>query len=80
LTIKYKKLQEKHVERKVNEKYLIIYIIYRIRKYGNYDPTVLTKRYNAFVYIDETHALYPLHMPEVKEDKEELPETFPTEL
>ena len=49
-------------------------------KYGNYVPTILTKRYDAFVYIDETHALHPLHMPEVKEDKEELPETFPTGL
>jgi erythromycin esterase-like protein len=49
-------------------------------KYGNYVPTVLTKRYDAFVYIDETHALHPLHMPQVKVDKEEIPETFPTGL
>lgn len=49
-------------------------------KYENYVPTILTKRYDAFVYIDETHALHPLYMPEVKEDKEELPETFPTGL
>jgi erythromycin esterase-like protein len=48
-------------------------------RYGNYVPTVLTKRYDAFLYIDETHALHPLHMPEVKEDKD-LPETFPTGL
>jgi hypothetical protein len=31
------------------------------------------------LYIDETHALHPLHMPETKEDKD-LPETFPTGL
>jgi erythromycin esterase-like protein len=49
-------------------------------KYGNYVPTILTKRYDAFVYIDETHALHPLHMPQVKVDKEEIPETFPTGL
>ena len=48
-------------------------------KYGNYVPTILTKRYDAFLYIDKTHALSPLHMPEV-EDEKELPETFPTGL
>jgi erythromycin esterase len=50
-------------------------------KYGNYVPTILDKRYDAFLFVDKTHALHPLHMPEVKEDKEkELPETFPTGL
>jgi erythromycin esterase-like protein len=48
-------------------------------KYGNYVPTILTKRYDAFLYIDETHALSPLHMPEIQDEKE-LPETFPTGL
>src|SRR5262249_52039436 len=28
--------------------------------YGNYVPTVLPRRYDAFCYIDETHALRPL--------------------
>ena len=48
-------------------------------KYGNYVPTDLIRRYDAFRYIDKTHALHLLHMPEVKEDKD-LPETFPTGL
>ncbi len=43
---------------------------------GNYVPTVLPRRYDAFLYIDETHALHPLHM-EVVEEKE-APETYPT--
>ena len=46
---------------------------------GNYVPTILTKRYDAFLYIDETHALSPLHMTETRDEKE-LPETFPTGL
>jgi erythromycin esterase len=29
---------------------------------GNYVPTVLPKRYDAFMYIDETKALHPLHI------------------
>jgi erythromycin esterase len=47
-------------------------------KYGNYVETILPIRYDAFIFIDETHALNPLHMP-VSPD-EELPETFPTGL
>jgi erythromycin esterase len=30
--------------------------------YGNYVPTILPKRYDAFLYIDETQALHPLHI------------------
>jgi erythromycin esterase len=29
---------------------------------GNYVPTVLPKRYDAFLFIDETQALHPLHI------------------
>ena len=47
-------------------------------KYGNYVETILPIRYDTFLFIDETHALHPLHMP-VSPD-EELPETFPTGL
>ena len=37
--------------------------------FGNYVPSILHKRYNVFLHIDETYALYPLHMPEIKEDR-----------
>ena len=43
---------------------------------GNYVPTILPRRYDAFLYIDQTEALHPLHVP-VKEDGE-LPETYPS--
>ena len=50
-------------------------------RYGNYVPTILTNRYDAFVYIDKSEAIHPLHMPaESGEVKEDLPETFPTGL
>jgi erythromycin esterase-like protein len=48
-------------------------------RFGNYVPTDLTRRYDALLFIDDTHALHPLHMAEVKEDVD-LPETFPTGL
>jgi erythromycin esterase len=36
------------------------------KKYENYVPTDLTRRYDAFLHMDKTHALHPLHMAEVK--------------
>jgi erythromycin esterase-like protein len=44
--------------------------------FGNYVPTVLPRRYDAFLYLDETEALHPLHMAPRREA--EPPETFPT--
>jgi erythromycin esterase-like protein len=41
---------------------------------GNYVPTVLPRRYDAFCYIDQTHALHPLHLHPALE---KVPETFP---
>jgi len=46
-------------------------------QHGNYVPTVLPMRYDAFLYITETDALRPLH--EIQPRKEgEVPETYPT--
>lgn len=42
--------------------------------YGNYVPTILPKRYDAFIYIDQTTALHPLH---IKPDRSQIPETYP---
>ncbi len=47
-------------------------------QYGNYVPTVLPHRYDAMLYIDESHALRPLHLPGSFEH--EVPETFPSGL
>lgn len=43
-------------------------------KHGNYVPTVLSSRYDTFLYIDETEALHPLHL---KPDGHKTPETYP---
>jgi erythromycin esterase len=45
-------------------------------RWGNYVPTIVPRRYDAFVYIDETRAVDPLHMP-VRVDGEPV-ETYPT--
>lgn len=41
---------------------------------GNYVPTILPKRYDAYMYIDETEALHPFHI-----EPEELnpPDLYP---
>ena len=44
--------------------------------YGNYVPTNISLRYDAFLFIDETHALNPLHVQTIND--KDLPETFPT--
>ncbi len=46
-------------------------------RYGNYVPTVLPLRYDAFLFLTETRALRPLHEMKVNE-KEEVPETYPS--
>jgi erythromycin esterase-like protein len=43
-------------------------------QYGNYVPTILPLRYDAFIYLDETNALHPLH---IEPDGRQMPETFP---
>lgn len=40
----------------------------------NYVPTVLPRRYDAFLYFDQSTALHPLH---VTADTQEVPETYP---
>jgi erythromycin esterase-like protein len=43
-------------------------------KYGNYVPTILPLRYDAFIYLDQTRALHPLH---IQPDGHQMPETYP---
>jgi erythromycin esterase-like protein len=45
-------------------------------RWGNYVPTIVPGRYDAFLYIEETRAVDPLHMA-IKVDGE-LPETYPS--
>jgi erythromycin esterase len=44
------------------------------RERGNYVPTILSSRYDAFLYINKTKALHPLH---IKPDGHLIPETYP---
>lgn len=42
---------------------------------GNYVPTILPERYDAFIYLDHSDGLHPL---EIQPEKElQPPETYP---
>jgi erythromycin esterase-like protein len=43
-------------------------------RYGNYVPSLLLQRYDAFIFLDETTALHPLH---IHPHRNEMPETYP---
>jgi erythromycin esterase len=45
-------------------------------RYGNYVPTILNARYDAFIYLDKTKALHPLQL---HADPQKTPETYPFE-
>ncbi|HTE46991.1 MAG TPA: erythromycin esterase family protein [Gemmatimonadaceae bacterium] len=44
--------------------------------WGNYVPTVIPRRYDAFLFIDDTHGVDALHLPVTVEA--EVPETYPS--
>jgi len=51
-------------------------VVYDPRRemYGNYVPSLMPERYDAFLFIDETKALHPFHL---KPDVHKMPETYP---
>lgn len=56
-------------------KHRAIGVVYRPEyEYGNYVPTKLSSRYDAFIYLDKTKALHPMH---IKPDGLLTPDTYP---
>lgn len=49
----------------------------RTESFGNYVPSVIPERYDAFIFIEETEALHPLAL---HPRPEEVPETYPWEV
>jgi erythromycin esterase-like protein len=45
-----------------------------VEHYGNYVPSVLADRYDAFLFLDQTKALHPLRL---HADSHKMPETYP---
>lgn len=53
-------------------------VVYRpdYERFGNYVPTVLPRRYDALIHVEESNALAPLHLTE--QPNVDAPETYPT--
>jgi erythromycin esterase len=51
-------------------------VVYRpaYESYGNYVPSVLPRRYDAFIFIDKTKAVHPLHLTPYET---QMPDTYP---
>jgi erythromycin esterase-like protein len=51
-------------------------VVYRpeYERYGNYVPSIIARRYDAFIYLDKTKALHPLH---ITPRSAEAPVTYP---
>jgi len=62
-------LQERIGHRAIGVVYNPVY-----ERYGNYVPTIVPLRYDAFIYIDKTKALHPLHLEKANKD---MPDTYP---
>lgn len=43
-------------------------------RFGNYVPSDITRRYDAFLFLDQTKALHPLHL---RPRGHEMPDTYP---
>ena len=61
-------------ERKLDHRAIGVVYKPEYERYGNYVPTVLPDRYDAFIYLDKTTALHPLHMDS---STKKIPETYP---
>lgn len=48
----------------------------RAERWGNYVPTIIPRRYDAFIHIEGSRAVDPLHMPALVDG--EVPETYPS--
>ena len=68
--IKEKTVLTKHIDHRA------IGVVYHPdrERYGNYVPSIIPSRYDAFIYIDFTTALHPL---DVKSEINLTPETYP---
>jgi len=69
-------LVQHHILNETHIGHRAVGVIYNPRheRFGNYVPTILPMRYDAFIFLDETRALFPLH---INPDGHLVPETYP---
>ena len=67
-------ISEKMYETEIHHRAIGVVYHPETERMSNYVPSVLSKRYDALVFLDETSALHPLHM---RPHHEKVPETYP---
>lgn len=74
----YLLFNKEEIQKKYSDsiKHRAIGVVYNpaYERHGNYVPSVMSKRYDAFIFLDQTKALHPLHM---KPHQEKMPDTYP---
>ncbi|GAB3528510.1 hypothetical protein GCM10027443_06520 [Pontibacter brevis] len=65
---------EKNLKRPIGHRAIGVVYNPQLEHLGNYVPSVIPKRYDAFLYIDRTHALHPIEKITVSN---EPPDLFP---
>ncbi|MGZ4034177.1 MAG: erythromycin esterase family protein [Bacteroidia bacterium] len=74
LVMLHKIKHKKQLDMRIGHRAIGVVYHPELEQYGNYVPSVLPMRYSAFIFIDETKALHPLH---IEPDGHQIPETFP---
>lgn len=74
LLIMDKLMEDMFMENHIGHRAIGVVYQPQYEKYGNYVPSILPMRYDAFIFLDTTKALHPLH---IKPDGHLVPETYP---
>lgn len=67
-------LNERFMENHIGHRAIGVVYNPEYDQYGNYVPTILPLRYDAFIYLNHTNAVHPLH---IRPDGHQIPETYP---
>jgi len=64
--------KEKHLKRPIDHRAIGVIYNPALEHFGNYVPSVIPKRYDAFLYLDSTHALHPIETITVRNEPPDL--------
>lgn len=67
--------QDKRYDRRIPHRAIGVVYDPAFEQANNYVPSVLSRRYDALIYLDQTKALHPLHL---HPHDEKIPETYPS--
>jgi erythromycin esterase-like protein len=66
--------EEEITEKQVPHRAIGVVYNPKMERHSNYVPSIINRRYDAFIYLDQTKALHAMHL---KPDGHLIPETYP---